>query len=93
MVEGKSPPNTIMAGQDENPGEGRPLRGPFPGSLPPGATGSRARRNGATTRSPTMSPSHQVSQIAPNSFHCANPLKVRVSTPQVAHTAVLKSAA
>src|SRR5205823_14774797 len=44
---------------------------------------------GATTRSPTASPSHQVHQIAPYSAQRANPVKASVVTPTVAPTVVL----
>ena len=44
----------------------------------------------ATIRSPTMSPSHQCSQIVENSSHSAKPPRLKLVTPMVAATAVLR---
>src|SRR5437660_1684053 len=47
-------------------------------------------RNGVKMRAPAVSPSHQVRQISPYWLHDANPLSVRLVTPNVAATAVLR---
>src|SRR4030095_12375359 len=44
----------------------------------------------ATIRSPTMSPSHQSSQIGENSSHRAKPPRLKLVTPTVAATEVLR---
>src|SRR6266851_2935007 len=58
-----------------------------------GAFEVHSSRNGVKMRAPAVSPSHQVRQISPYWLHEANPLSVRLVTPNVAATAVLMAPA
>src|SRR5258708_3126719 len=55
-----------------------------------GAFEVHSSRNGVKMRAPAVSPSHQVRQISPYWLHVANPPSVRLVTPNVAATAVLR---
>src|SRR5205823_13940353 len=85
---GNHPPNTVSASSTSNNKRTETSTACFRFHLRCVADTLQSTSNGATTKSPEASPSHQVSQIGQELDHWANSPTARLLTPAVGATAL-----